>query len=156
MPEFADIYPDLYEEGYGTRTAIPVIPVRDLSTQDVLYGDRITTYRWEVLEHSAASGQDQLVGILDGVAEGDLRWTQNAAVKGTGKARVLDLAVAEAGKLRIGDLPLESLRVRPVCVIQGPQGRRVAGRTERDRTAWQRQPRAARDAVRRATCARAR
>lgn len=119
MPEYADIYPDLYEEGYGTRTAIPVIPVRDLSTQDVLYGDRITTYRWEVLEHSAASGQDQLVGILDGVAEGDLRWTQNAAVKGTGKARVLDLAVAEAGKLRIGDLALESLRVRPVCVIQG-------------------------------------
>jgi hypothetical protein len=117
-----DTYPGVYGAGYGTEGEdIPsgaIIPVRSLTTQDVLYGDRITTYRWEVLEH-AASGQDQLVGILDGVAEGDLSWTQNAAVKGSGKARVLDLAVAEAGKLRIGDLPLESLRLRPVCVIAG-------------------------------------
>lgn len=117
MPEYTDAYPEVYAEGYGTAES-GIIPVRDVSTQEVLYGDRITTYRWEVLEHSA-SGQDQLVGVLDGVAEGDLRWTQNAAVKGSGKARVLDLDVAEAGKLRIADLPLESLRVRPVCVIQG-------------------------------------
>lgn len=119
---YLDTYPALYEAGYGTEeeSGIPddaIIPIRDLSTQDVLYGDRITTYRWEVLEHS--NGVDQLVGVLDGVSEGDLNWTQNAAVKGSGKARVIDLSVAQPGMLRIGALPLESLRVRPVCSIAG-------------------------------------
>ena len=95
----------------------PIIPIRNLSTQDVLYGDRITTYRWEVLEH--ANGIDHLVGFLDGVSGGSLTWTQNAAVKGGGKARVVDLDVAQAGKLRVSDLHLESIRLRPVCAIAG-------------------------------------
>lgn len=117
MPLYADVYPLDYEEGYGTNLTEPVIPIRDLSTQDVLYGDRITTYRWEVLEHS--NGIDHLVGVLDGVADGSLRWTQNAAVKGGGKAQVIDLDQAQPGMLRISELSLESMRVRPVCVIEG-------------------------------------
>ncbi|QKN87720.1 minor tail protein [Microbacterium phage Ixel] len=95
----------------------PIIPIKILSTADVLYGDRVTSYRWEVLEHS--NGIDQLVGILDGVTEGRLTWTQNAAVKGGGKATIADLDTAEAGKLRIGDLSLESVRLRPVCSVAG-------------------------------------
>lgn len=95
----------------------PIIPVKVLSTQDVLYGDRVTSYRWEVLQHT--NGVDQLVGILDGVSDGSLSWSQNVQVKGSGKAKVIDLDVAKAGMLRIGDLTLESVRVRPVCVIQG-------------------------------------
>ncbi|AXQ52884.1 minor tail protein [Microbacterium phage Neferthena] len=62
---------------------------------------------------------DQLLGILDGVSDGGLTWTQNAAVKGGGKATVVDLAAAEAGKLRIGQLSLESVRLRPVCLVAG-------------------------------------
>lgn len=102
---------------YETRETISVIPVRDVTTQAVLYGDRITRYRWEVLEH--ANGIDQLVGTLDGVSDGSLIWTQNAAVKGGGKAQVVDLSVANPGMLRIADLKLESVRLRPVCVIEG-------------------------------------
>lgn len=97
--------------------ADPIIPIRVLSTQDVLYGDRVTSYRWEVLEHS--NGIDQLVGILDGVSDGSLGWTQNAAVKGGGKVTVVDLDKADPGKLDISDLALESIRLRPVQVIAG-------------------------------------
>ena len=96
-----------------------IIPVHDLTTEDVLYGDRITSYRWEVIAHAAGTGVDSLAGELDGVTDGSLAWTQNASVKGGGKAQVADLVEAEAGKLKIGDLVLESMRVRPVCVIEG-------------------------------------
>lgn len=94
-----------------------IIPVKDLTTEDVLYGDRVTSYRWEVLEHS--NGVDLLVGILDGVSDGSLTWTQNASVKGAGKAEVVDLDVASPGMMRVSDLALESVRLRPVCVVQG-------------------------------------
>lgn len=96
---------------------VDIIPIKSLTTSEVLYGDRVTAYRWEVLEHS--NGIDQLVGILDGVSDGTLSWTQNAAVKGSGKAQVIDLEAAEPGRLRIGQLKLESVRLRPVCVIAG-------------------------------------
>jgi hypothetical protein len=95
----------------------PIIPVRVLSVEDALYGDRTTTYRWEVLEHS--NGVDLLVGLLDGVSDGSLKWTQNAAVKGGGSVQVVDLAVAQDGMLRIADLQLNAARLRPVCVIEG-------------------------------------
>lgn len=117
MP-YVDIYPATYEATYGSEVSVePIIPVRDLTTQEVLYGDRITTYRWEVLEHS--NGVDQLVGILDGVAVGSLQWVQNAQVKGAGHVEVIDLDAAATGMLRIGELTLESARLRPVCSIQG-------------------------------------
>ena len=97
--------------------ATPIIPVKNLSTQDILYGDRTTQYRWEVLEHS--NGVDQLVGVLDGVKDGDLSWTQNAAVKGRGKVKVADLPQAQPGMLKISDLALESARLRPVMTMNG-------------------------------------
>lgn len=105
---------------YQTRVytpPAPVIPVKNLTTEDVLYNDRVTSYRWEVLEHS--NGVDQLIGILDGVSNANLSWTQNVAVKGSGKLEVLDLTEAQAGMLRVADLKLESVRVRPVCSIEG-------------------------------------
>jgi len=103
-----------------TRTIIPPIPslpIRVLSTSELLYGDRTTSYRWEVLTHTG--GVDVLAGVLDGVSDGSLTWVQNAAVKGGGNIKVVDLETAAPGLMRIKDLPLESIRVRPVCVIQG-------------------------------------
>lgn len=93
-----------------------IIPVKNLTTQDILYGDRTTEYRWEVLEHS--NGIDYLVGTLDGVSEGSLAWVQNAAVKGRGKMEVIDLPAAAPGLLRIGELALETCRIRPVMVMK--------------------------------------
>lgn len=109
--------PDVWVVDEAAWTEYATIPVMDPTTEQVLYGDRITTYRWEVLVHT--NGVDQLLGLLDGVSEASLRWNQNAAVKGGGKASVIDLAAAQSGMLRIGELSLESMRVRPVCVIQG-------------------------------------
>lgn len=92
-----------------------IIPVKNLTTEDILYGDRNTQYRWEVLEHS--NGVDYLVGTLDGVSDGSLSWVQNAAVKGRGKMEVIDLDAAQPGMLRIGELALESARIRPVMTL---------------------------------------
>ncbi len=92
-----------------------IIPVKNLSTEDILYGDRNTQYRWEVLEHS--NGVDYLVGTLDGVSDGSLSWVQNAAVKGSGKMEVIDLDQAAPGMLRIADLELETCRIRPVMTL---------------------------------------
>jgi hypothetical protein len=96
-----------------------IIPVRSLSTSDVLYGDRITTYRYDVLTHDVATGVDSLAGQLDGVSEGRLSWNLYQQVKGGGSARVIDLETAADGMLRIAELSLASLRLRPVCSIQG-------------------------------------
>lgn len=94
-----------------------IIPLKNVTTAEVLYGDRVTSYRWEVLAHQ--NTVDVLVGTLDGVSGGSLGWTNNQAVKGTGKAEVIDLKTAEDGLIKIGDLQLESLRLRPVCIIKG-------------------------------------
>lgn len=99
--------------------ADPIVPVKNLSTQDVLYGDRTTSYRWEVLTHSSTTGLDKLIGTLDGVSQGSLSWTQTTSVKGRGNLRVVDLDEAQSGMLRIASLSLESVRLRPVCVIAG-------------------------------------
>lgn len=96
-----------------------IVPVHDLTTDEILYGSRITSYRWEVLEHSG--GTDHLVGFLDGVVEGSasLSWSLYTAVKGSGNLKVADLAAAQPGLVRVGDVPLSSARLRPVLVIEG-------------------------------------
>ena len=96
-----------------------IVPLRSLSTDDVLYGDRVTSYRWEVLAHGATS--DSLVGYLDGVVDGSasLSWSLFAAVKGSGNMKVADLESAQPGLVTIGDVPLQSARLRPVLVIEG-------------------------------------
>jgi len=98
---------------------VNIFPSNTPSVEDVLYGDRTTSYRWEVFSH--ANGVDHLVGVLDGVFEGSLSWTYNTSVKGTGKATLIDLDVVDTtpGLLRVADLTLESVRLRPVQVIQG-------------------------------------
>ena len=95
----------------------PILPILSLSTEEVLYGDRVTSYRWEILQNT--NGNDVLVGVLDGVSSGSLSWVQNAAVKGSGRISVVDLDEASSGMLKISDLSLESVRIRPVCVIEG-------------------------------------
>lgn len=96
-----------------------VLPVLALTTGDILYGDRVTSYRWEVLTH--AGGIDTLAGYLDGVVEPSavLNWSLYNAVKGSGSLRVTDLAAAQAGKLRIAQVALPAARLRPVLVIEG-------------------------------------
>lgn len=96
-----------------------VIPIRDLSTREILYGDRVTSYRWEILSHSA--GNDQLVGYLDGVVEGgaSLSWQAAAAVKGGGNVKVTDLDAPQPGFMSIRQVPLAAARIRPVLVIDG-------------------------------------
>jgi hypothetical protein len=48
-----------------------------------------------------------------------LEWNLYRAVKGEGRLRVADLATAQRGYLRIGDLNLASARLRPVREIEG-------------------------------------
>jgi hypothetical protein len=101
--------------------AIPsgIIPVQSLTTDQILYGDRTTSYRWEVLTHAA--GVDTLAGYLDGVVIGSasISGASNAAVKLAGALKVADIAVAQPGFLRVRDLALSSVRLRPVLVIDG-------------------------------------
>lgn len=94
-----------------------IVPLRSLTTDEILYGDRVTSYRWEVLTHSA--GVDTLAGYLDGVVEpsASLSWSLYSAVKGTGSLKVADLTTAQPGFLRVGQVALAAARLRPVLVI---------------------------------------
>jgi hypothetical protein len=96
-----------------------ILDIHDLTTDEVLYGDRVTSYRWEVLQHAA--GVDTLAGYLDGVVEpsAHLDWSLYEAVKGSGGLKVKDLAAAKSGLIRIGDVALTSARIRPVLLVEG-------------------------------------
>jgi hypothetical protein len=101
--------------------AIPsgIIPVASVSTSQILYGDRTTSYRWEVLTH--ASGVDTLYGYLDGVVDGSatISGDGTASVKLSGTVKVDDIPTALPGFLRVRDLNLTQIRLRPVLVISG-------------------------------------
>jgi len=101
--------------------AVPsgVVPVKSLTTNEILYGNRVTSYRWEILTHSA--GVDTLAGYLDGVVRGSASLSEQlyAAVKGTGNLKVADLDKAQPGFMRVRDLVLTSVRLRPVLVVEG-------------------------------------
>lgn len=96
-----------------------VVPIRELTTDEVLYGDRVTSYRWEVLK--LVGGTHQLVGYLDGVVEGSasLSWVLNRSVKGGGNLKVIDLDAPRAGFLSIDQVHLPSARLRPVMLVEG-------------------------------------
>lgn len=96
-----------------------VIPVRDLTTEDILYGSRETTFRYELLAHNPTTGTDSLIGTLDGVETAGLDWTSGTAVKKSGRMTVVDLEAARPGMLRIRDVNLYTTRIRPVRVIAG-------------------------------------
>jgi hypothetical protein len=95
------------------------VPVRILSTKEILYGNRTTAWRWEVFEH--VGSVDSLLGFLDGVVVGSATLSEllYASVKGKGTLRIADLETAQAGMLRVRDLPLSSMRIRPVQLIEG-------------------------------------
>lgn len=105
-------------------TAIPtgVIPVRDLTTREILYGARTTRYRYELLAHDPITGRDDLAGELDGVLSGSLSWSSSAAVKKSGSLKVLDLATATEGATRVADVELVATRIRPVLEVDGLPG----------------------------------
>lgn len=96
-----------------------VVPIKSLTTDEILYGDRVTSYRWEVLTHSG--GTDHLLGYLDGVIEpsASLTWQSNAAVKGSGSLKVADVTTVQPGRLAVNQIALTSCRLRPVLVIEG-------------------------------------
>jgi hypothetical protein len=97
-----------------------VIPIRDLTTREILYGARSTTIRYELLEHNAATGVDSLIGYLDGVRDdGTVRGSAAASVKKSGTLSVLDLPTAAAGLTRIADVDIITTRIRPVLVVDG-------------------------------------
>lgn len=101
-------------------TPATYLPVADLTTQDVLYGSRTTSYRYELLTHNP-DGSDSLGGYLDGVVPGaSVTYQWNQAVKGAiDSLKVTDLDVAQAGMTRIADVNLLTMRLRPVLVIEG-------------------------------------
>jgi hypothetical protein len=96
-----------------------VVPVKSLTTNEILYGSRTTSYRWEVLTHTG--GVDVLAGYLDGVLSGGASLSEQlyASVKGSGNVKVADLETAQAGFMRVRDLVLTSVRLRPVLIIEG-------------------------------------
>jgi hypothetical protein len=97
-----------------------VVPIRDLTTREILYGARNTTVRYELLEHSPTTGVDSLIGYLDGVTpDASLTWSAAAAVKKAGTLSVLDLATAAPGLIRIADVNIVTTRIRPVLVVEG-------------------------------------
>lgn len=97
-----------------------IVPVKVQTTRSVLYGERNTTYRYEILSHNPTTGIDSLVGYLDGVEpSGSLEWSSYGTVKKSGDLVVRDIETAQSGKLRIRDVPLTSARIRPVLVIEG-------------------------------------
>ena len=97
-----------------------VLPVQDLTTEQILYGVRETSYRFELLTHNPTTGLDSLAGYLDGVqSDGALSWSSNASVKKSGTLSVLDLDAAGAGLTRVRDVDLLTTRIRPVLIVEG-------------------------------------
>lgn len=97
-----------------------VVPIRDLTTREILYGARTTSHRYELLTHDHTTGVDSLIGYLDGVTPGGkLTWSAAKSVKKDGNLTVVDLDTAQEGTLRIRDINLLTTRVRPVKVIEG-------------------------------------
>ena len=99
---------------------VGLVPVRDVTTREVLYGARSTAYRYELLEHNTTTGVDSLVGFLDGVRDGgSMQWSSSASVKKSCTLSVVDLVKAGPGLTRVSDVNLISTRIRPVLVIEG-------------------------------------
>jgi hypothetical protein len=82
-----------------------VVPVRSLTTEEILTGNRLTRVRLDLLSRTEAS-----LGELTGVRAGKVEQTANASIKGAGSIDVTD-----AGQ------PVDWLndRIRPVVMIEG-------------------------------------
>lgn len=95
------------------------VPVKNLTTAEILYGSRTTTHRYELLSHDPSTGRDSLNGWLDGVTGGSLTWSAAATVKKSGTLDVEDLAVAAKGFKALRSVSLPAIRIRPVLLIAG-------------------------------------
>ncbi len=82
-----------------------LVPVRSLTTGDILTGHRSTAIRYELLTQAEASK-----GPLTGVTGGSLDWTTAASVHGGGKLEVVDVGQ---------DVDWLNDRIRPVITIAG-------------------------------------
>jgi hypothetical protein len=65
--------------------AARVLPVRILTPDEILQGNRTTTFSYNILDVN-----DAPIGTLDGVTDGELDWVANSVVKGGGKITVVD------------------------------------------------------------------
>ena len=81
------------------------VPVRSLTTDEILTGNRATSFRFDLLTSSEAPK-----GTLSGVSGGSVDWTANASIKGGGS-----LSVADAGQA----VDWLNDRVRPVILVDG-------------------------------------
>lgn len=102
-----------------------LLPVMDLTTEEILYGSRTTSFRYELLSHDSTTGADSLLGYLDGVQpDGVLQGESSPPVKWGGSLTVRDVAEPgfdDAGNrlTRVGAIDLTTVRIRPVRVIEG-------------------------------------
>lgn len=82
-----------------------LVPVRELSTDEIMTGNRYTRYRFELLSKTEAA-----LGMLTGVEGGSLDWTANASIHAGGAIDVVDVGQT---------VDWLNDRVKPYLVIDG-------------------------------------
>ena len=82
-----------------------VIPIRILTPDEIIQGNRTTSFYLDVLD-----ADDAQQYRLDGLQDGHLDWTANALIKGSGQLTVVDVQQT---------IDWLSARLRPVMVIEG-------------------------------------
>jgi len=85
-----------------------IVPVRVLTSDEILTGNRYTSFRYDLLSREEAPK-----GVLDGVDEGrpgSLDWVANASVKGGGSITIVDIGQS---------VDWLNDRIRPVIIIDG-------------------------------------
>lgn len=89
----------------STGVAVVLTPVRVLTNEEILTGNRHTSFYLDILDAS-----ENPLGVLDGLEDGELDWLANAMVKGAGSLRVED---------RGQNIDWLNVRFRPYMRIQG-------------------------------------
>lgn len=82
-----------------------VIPIRQLTSEEILTGNRNTRFYLDVLDQN-----DAPIARLDGVKDGELDWLSNATVKGGGKLIVKDVEQ---------NINWLTARIKPYMIIAG-------------------------------------
>jgi hypothetical protein len=81
------------------------VPIRELTTDEVLVGNRTTSFRFDLFS-SAESGKGTLLGVQSGSAT----YTANASIKSRGSLSIVDLGQS---------VDFLNDRVRPVAILEG-------------------------------------
>ena len=92
-----------------------LIPVPEPTARERLTRARLTRYRWEVLRPDGT-----LVGVLAGVKGGSLSWEGGQQVQGSGRVTATDLPNPVPGRLRVADIDLRAVRLRPWLILADP------------------------------------